>query len=279
MSDIVALLKLDVFWLSLYWCIFSFLLWFYYKKHFSKYNSFDISVLGVFFSLFLHRIVHIFAFPSIYSVYYWSLNPVAWIQGSRVFLGSKPWIIFNLTQGSFDFRILIISFFLTFLLIIFFQKTNILRIYNYIYKILFLLFPFVLIESFIKNFWIGSVTSKSWGINYLNYSDMRHPVQIYEFLLWLFIFGFITFLSKRFSGLKRSLGYIAAFLLLSGESVILNFFAYNIPSFVINWFLILSIITFAILLFNLVTSKLRKSKISKDQKTFTNIGNDIKRFS
>lgn len=243
------------FWLVLIWCVTTFLFWSLYRKRYKDRSSFDFTIIGIILALLLHRLFHIIFFKSNYAESYWSLNPYIWIQGERIFLGSKPWIIFALFRGGFDFRILVISSLFTFTLISKIQQIPVTKLSNNVLKKLSMIYPIVLIASFFRKYWIGISTSFFLRIKYFGMDDLRIPVQLIELLSFFCVTSLVWFVSNKSKFVKQNAGYLRGIVILLLESIILKFLAYNIPIIVIHWLLGLSLCLLLMMIFSIISRR------------------------
>ena len=233
---ILDFLQENVFWGPVaLWLVASYVLWQIYRKDHSEKNSFDITMFGTLIVLFLHRVLHIILFPQNYHSNYWSWNPVAWIGGEKVFLGSKPWVAFAVGYSDFDLRILLVCCLGVLFFISRMQSIRFKEIVNKFFRVMLAIVPIFMLLSYFKNYIVGHTASLFLAISYGGVDDSRHPIQIYIFLLWIVLLISSNFLRKKYERFEIIDGLAGSFIMLVGSALILKYLAYNISSFVVNW--------------------------------------------
>ncbi len=261
MSVLTFLQENSFFWLLSSWAIISYLLWDTYRRNFAGKNSFDITIIGSLLILFLHRISHIFVFAKEYRSNYWSWNPIAWVNGEKMFFGSKPWVIFSFWYKGFDFRILLICGLLIIFIISKLQQISFWKIINSLANTFFIYSPVFFVLSYFQNLIIGYNTDKFYGVPFWGTEGMRHPVQIYLLIIWFTVLLIWIWLNRKYKLLENVGGLIQLAILLVCSSFVLQFFAYNISPFVIDWLRIVSALS---VLFGIISIFFERANIKED---------------
>lgn len=273
MSILTFLQENSFFWISISWLIITYLLWTFYRKNYPEKNSFDITIIGTLIVLFLHRFLYVLIFSREYLSNYWSWNLIAWVDGKKMFLGSKPWVIFAFWYKGFDFGILIVCTILIIFIISKLQQNLFRRIINDISRIVLLYYPGFLVATYFQNILVGNNSNLFFAIPFFSAEGLRHPVQIYLLIIWSVILYLKNALTKKYKWFENIDGLISFAVLIAVSSFVLQYFAYNVTDFVLNWLRIISIVGIS---FSAVVVPLEKFVVKKE---VVDVPSQISRFT
>jgi len=217
---------------GLVWAIGAFVLWLQFSKK-QRYRSFDISVIAASIALFVNRLIFILLSGADFSHNYWSVFPYAWINGQLELLASKPWFVFAIWRGDFDFDRFLFSLIISILVVLLVSNTKILPTVDKIFKtVLYLLVPMLLALMYFSEY-VGRESNISIGIFYAGDETFRLPIQ----LIQIGAFAGILILTRLF-GVFEKLRYpgISIFALFVGLNIpILYYLAQEIPATSYLW--------------------------------------------
>ena len=217
------------------WGTSAFVLWRLAKKWDGAQNSFDISGIGTFVTLLIHRVLYVIFHVEEFSSSYWSMYPYSWEQGSRIIFGTKPWIALAFWRGGFDYRILLFAaLFSIFVINVFLQRKLVDTLQSVIIAVVSS-FPVVVIMAGINSFYYGVDFYDPFVVPNLGWTITKHPIHVYQIGLFLLLVLVQHFAAKRSEKIKYARGFLLSSLLLFCNAFILYYYGYGTSQDVVGW--------------------------------------------
>ncbi|MFC1646768.1 prolipoprotein diacylglyceryl transferase [Patescibacteria group bacterium] len=190
------------------WLVFSFTFWFMMKNYgISENKVFDLSFYGTLLAFVFSRLFYVLANVELFS--------------DNLLKIITLWIVPGMSKYGAVFGFILFLFL--------YSKSKKIRLGYIADSLAFALpasFTVGSIGSLLDGTQVGKVMNLSWGVNYNGYTELRHPVQVYDVFMLLLIAIFLSYLWKKAIRKKWPYGMIGIWF----------FFLYGVGDFAMEFF-------------------------------------------